>query len=362
MRIVELIDSASLGGAEENTALMARELARLGHEVLLLSPEGPFCDRFDALNGVTSQRLPLRASLGAARKALRSALTEFAPQLVHSHMLRADTLLAMQGAKTPYLRFCSIHNMFDREVPQRVRRVFYRALAVWSYRRFDAVLPVSQYVRDYARSYLRVKAARMQVIPNGIDAEEFRRRSADGLAVPPSAAKVLLSVGRLDHNKGQELVLQAAAALRRDELEVWLAGVGPREASLRRLAADLGVRCRLLGRRDDVPALMARADLVVQASRWEALPNTVLEALALGRPVVATRTGGIVEVVHPGETGWLAEVEDVTGLCAAMEEVLSNPDEAGRRGEKGRSLVDESFTIQTAVASLLSHPRLRDLV
>jgi glycosyltransferase involved in cell wall biosynthesis len=358
MRIVELIDSASLGGAEENTALTARELARLGHEVLLISPEGPFTDRFDALEGVETRRLPLRGPLAVARRALRRTLGEFEAQLVHSHMLRADTLLAMQGARTPYLRFCTLHNMFDREVPQRARRLVYRALALWAYRRFDAVLPVSNFVRDYARDYLHVKAHKMRVIPNGIDAEEFRHRAADSLAVPPTSAEVVLSVGRLDHNKGQELVLRAAAALQRDALEVWLAGVGPCEASLRKLAADLGLRCRLLGRRDDVPALMARADLVVQASRWEALPNTVLEALALARPVVATRTGGIVEVVQAGQTGWLAEVDDVEGLRAAMREALDDSPEARRRGEKGRRLIDQAFTIQSAVASLLADPRL----
>ncbi len=358
MRIVELIDSASLGGAEENTALTARELARLGHEVLLISPEGPFTDRFDALAGVETRRLPLRGSLGTARKALAGALAEFQAQLVHSHMLRADALVAMQGARTPYLRFSTLHNMFDREVPQLVRRLGYRALALWTYRRFDAVLPVSQYVREYARRYLRVNPGKMRVVPNGIDAEDFRARAEDDLAVPATSAKVVLSVGRLDHNKGQELVLQAAARLGREELEVWLAGVGPCEASLRRLAADLDLRCRLLGRRDDVPALMRRADLVAQASRWEALPNTVLEALALARPVVATRTGGIVEAVQAGQTGWLAEVGDVDGLCAAIREVLDDPQEAKRRGERGRLLVDQNFTIQTAVASLLADHRL----
>ena len=359
MRIVELIDSASLGGAEENTALTARELARLGHEVLLISPEGPFTDRFDALAGVQTRRLPVRGPLAAARQELRKALGTFAPRLVHSHMLRADALLAMQGARAPYLRFSTIHNMFDREVPQPARRLAYRALALWSYRRFDAVLPVSEYVREYARHYLRVRRARMRVVPNGIDAEEFRRRAADDLAVPASAAKVILSVGRLDHNKGQELVLRAAARLERGALEVWLAGVGPCEASLRALAADLELPCRLLGRRDDVPALMQRADLVVQASRWEALPNTVLEALALARPVVATRTSGIVEVVQAGQTGWLTEVDDVEGLCVAMREALDDPQEGARRGESGRRLVDQSFTIQSAVASLLAHPLLR---
>jgi len=356
MRIVQLIDSATVGGAEENTALMASELARRGHQVLLLSPEGPYTSRFDALEGVRAARLPLRGPLEPARAALREALWEYQPHLVHSHMLRADVLLARQGRKTSYLRCTSLHNMFDREIPGRLRRLIYRGLAIWSYRRFEAILPVSDYVRRYAQAYLRVKDRKVRVVPNGIDAEGFRSRAGDDLAVPATSSKVVLSVGRLDRNKGQELVLRAARALDRGDLEVWFAGTGPQEGELRRLAADLGVSCLFLGRREDIPALMARADLVVQASRWEALGNAVLEALALGRPVVATRAGGTPEAVIDGATGWLAEVEDVSGLAMAMREVLDDPGEALRRGERGRALVDERYTIQAAAETLLAHP------
>ncbi len=358
MRIVELIDSATVGGAEENTALMARELARRGHQVLLLSPEGPFTARFDALEGVETARVPLRGPLERARVALREVLLDYEPELVHSHMLRADVLLARQGRKTPYLRFTSLHNMFDREIPGRLRRLTYRLLAIWSYHRFDAILPVSEYVRRYAQAYLRVGGRRVRVVPNGIDARGFRARAGDDARLPSTPAKVVLSVGRLDRNKGQERVLEAVARLDRPGVEVWLVGEGPREAALRKLAEQLGVSCRWLGRREDVPALMARAEVVVQASRWEALANTVLEALALGRPVVATAAGGTAEAVRDGETGWLVGVDDVDALAGAVAQVLDDPQEAARRGERGRLLVDERFTIEAAAESLLSHPAL----
>ncbi len=359
MRIVELIDSATIGGAEENTALMARELARRGHQVLLISPEGPYTERFDALEGVRTARAPLRGPLEPARAALAQILHADAPDLVHSHMLRADVLLARQGRRTTYLRCTSLHNMFDREIPSRLRRLVYRGLAIWSYRRFDAILPVSEYVRRYAQAYLRVKDQKVRVVPNGIDATSFRHRAADDHAVPKTDGKVVLSVGRLDRNKGQELLLQAMARSRRRDVEVWLVGKGPREAMLRQLALQLPVPVRFLGWRDDVPALMARADVVVQASRWEALANTVLEALALGRPVVATDAGGTSEAVVDGETGWLVAVEDVEALARAIDHALEDPGEAARRGERGRTRVDEHFTIEAAASLLLSHPAVQ---
>ncbi len=365
MRILEVIDSATVGGAEENTALLAAALARRGHVVALASPEGPYTDRFDALraHGVTTLRLPLRGPLRAARAELLAFARQWQPDLVHSHMLRADVAVAMLGARTPFRRASSVHNIFRLEVPSRPRRALYRLLAAWAYRRFDAVLPVSAFVGEYLRSYLHVPAGRIAVVPNGIDADGFRTRAAGGptSSVPPTppGGRVLLSVGRLDHNKGQELVIEAAAHLRRPDLRVWLAGTGPRDVRLRALARERGIACELLGRRDDVPALMARADVVVQPSRWEALPNTVLEALALGRPVVATATGGTPEAVEHGRTGWLVPVDDVVALARAVAQALDDPALARALGEAGRRRVDERFTIARAAELLLSHPGLQ---
>lgn len=366
MRILEVIDSATVGGAEENTALMARELARRGHAVLLASPDGPYVARFDALraDGVETARLPLRGPLLAASRELRSTIAAWKPDLVHSHMLRADAALAMQGSRVRYRRATSVHNMFKLEVPSLARRTAYRALAIWAYRRLDAVLPVSDHVGEYLAAYLRVPRAKLRTVPNGIDADGFRARAAaarGSLPETPSAdgAHVVLTVGRLDHNKGQELVLRAAAALARPGLQVWFAGTGPREAELRALADQLRVPCALLGRRDDVPALMTRADVVVQPSRWEALPNTVLEAMALARPVVATAAGGTPEAVRDGVTGWLVPVDDVAALAAAIAGALDDPAAARARGAAGRDLVDRRFTIGRAAELLLGHPALQ---
>jgi glycosyltransferase involved in cell wall biosynthesis len=365
MRVLELIDSATVGGAEENTALLARELSRRSHTVLLASPEGPYTARFDALRGegVETARLPLRGPLLAASRELRALIATWKPDLVHSHMLRADAASAMQGARVQYLRASSVHNMFKLEVPSLPRRTLYRMLATWSYRRMDAVLPVSDHVGEYLADYLRVPRAKLRTVPNGIDAEGFRARAAASSgalpATPPAlGARVVLTVGRLDHNKGQELVLRAAAALARPDLQVWFAGTGPREAELRALARDLRIACALLGRRDDVPALMRRADVVVQPSRWEALPNTVLEAMALARPVVATAAGGTPEAVRDGVTGWLVPVDDVEALAEAIGAALDDPLAASARGEAGRRLVDERFTIGRAAELLLQHPHL----
>jgi glycosyltransferase involved in cell wall biosynthesis len=359
MRIVEVIDSATVGGAEENTALMAAELARRGHAVLLLSPQGPFTRRFDALPGVETERVPLRTGLIRARAALGRILEVWRPDLVHSHMLRADVVMALQGRRTPYLRLSHVHNMFDREVPSPLRRAAYRLLAAWAYRRFDGVLPVSEHVRGFLASYLGVSGERVRVVPNGIDATGFRRRAVAG-PVPSVAKRVVLTVGRLDENKGQELVIRALARLGRSDLQLWIVGTGPREEALRRELRQRGVDGRLLGRRDDVPALMACAAVVVQASRWEALPNTVLEALALGRPTVATAAGGTGEAVRDGETGWLVPVEDVEALAGALAQALDDPAEASRRGARGRDLVDARFTIGAAAEALLTHPAVAD--
>jgi glycosyltransferase involved in cell wall biosynthesis len=159
----------------------------------------------------------------------------------------------------------------------------------------------------------------------------------------------LLSVGRLSAEKGLDLLLRAVAELSRDhpQIELVIAGTGPEEAALRRLGAELGLtdKVRYAGYVSDMPSLYAGADLVVQSSLTEGLPNVILEAAYLGVPVVATDVGGTREVIEHGVSGWLVPAGSVSALTTGIGRYLDDPAGFVAMASRGRRHIEEHFSI-----------------
>lgn len=242
--------------------------------------------------------------------------------------------------------------------------------------RVDRIICVSAGVRDsYAE--VGVDPRKLRVVRNGIrptptacSREAVRERLGLSLDRP-----VVLSVGRMIDVKGHLFTLRAIAEVvrrRPDVLFVWVGG-GPLEDELRRRVRDLGLQESVwfAGQREDVPDLICSADLFLLASMVEGLPLVVLEAMAAGRPVVATRVCGTSEVVQDGVTGRLVESGrldgsgDTAALTAAILEPLEDPDLAAAWGSAGRALFESEFTCarmarETAAIydELIARPRL----
>lgn len=179
--------------------------------------------------------------------------------------------------------------------------------------------------------------------PMGATGSETRR--ALGIA---AAAPIALTVARFSEQKGHRLLLDAIPpVLARYPAAVFLlAGDGPLAAELQQVARDAGIdgQVRFLGQRNDVPALLEAADLMILPSAFEGLPLVALEAMASGLPVIGTRVCGTSEVIVDRETGRLIESGDVAGLAAAVIEVLANPNRARQWGEAGRRRAEREFT------------------
>jgi len=200
---------------------------------------------------------------------------------------------------------------------------------------------------------------RVRVVPNGIDARRWttaQPASRASLRVPEGVP--LLSVlGLLHVAKGQDLALRALARPELAGAHLLLAGIGDRRSELEELARALGVaeRAHFLGWRDDAPALVAASDVVLLPSRWEGLPYIVLESMAGGRPVVATRVDGAIELVEDGRTGALVRIEDAPALAQAAARILAlGPAERARMGAAARERVLGRFTIERMVDALLA--------
>jgi glycosyltransferase involved in cell wall biosynthesis len=189
----------------------------------------------------------------------------------------------------------------------------------------------------------RVAADRIAVIPNGVDLERFLQpRPRRG------AIRRVITVANLRPEKAHDVLVAAAARLAsaHPDLEFLIVGDGPRRPALEGLVRERGLerQVRLLGHREDVPALLADADLYVLPSRSEAFPNGIIEAMAAGLPVVACGVGGMLELVQPGRTGALVRPDDPVGLAEAIRGIVEDPARARDMGAAGRRDVEQRFS------------------
>jgi glycosyltransferase involved in cell wall biosynthesis len=190
----------------------------------------------------------------------------------------------------------------------------------------------------------------VHVIPNGIRADQFNARTFAGRPV-----RTFLTVANLRPEKAHEVLLSAAAQLRSryPQIQFLIAGDGPRAAELQALAARLGVQAHVtfLGHREDVPALLARADAFVLPSRSEAFPNGAIEAMAAGLPVVASAVGGLLDLIEDGRTGLLVRPDDAAALAAAVESLVLSPARCETIGAAAREEVTRRYSFDRMVAA-----------
>jgi glycosyltransferase involved in cell wall biosynthesis len=230
-----------------------------------------------------------------------------------------------------------------------------RLLNKWTYRLSRATIAVSQAV---AESVARFHGPQIRVIPNGVacdvsDTEASRARTELGLSAHDP---LVVHVGNIRPHKGHANLIKAVAELTTLVPAINVVSIGGEKypgdlERVRAEAADFATTgaLRFLGSRDDATSFLAAADVVVNPSNFEGLPVVLLEALSLGRPVVATSVGGVPTIVADGLTGLLVRPDDPTGLATAVAKLLNDPDLAGALGAEGRRLVERDFSLEAMV-------------
>jgi glycosyltransferase involved in cell wall biosynthesis len=367
LRVLMVIDSLGPGGAERLLLDYLPRLAEMGVEarVCVLSERhgNPIAHELRRL-GVPVDLVPVRrlADLAGAMRVVRY-IRRVQPDLVHTQLQFADTIGAMAARLLSRPVVSTLHTMSDS--PSRSRealRVFVaeRSLGASA----DRIIAVSDAARRYYERSTALPARKLTTLRNGIDLPAFRAEVAasegvrDELGIPGDAV-VAATVAVLRPQKGVEIMLRALPALlaERPELVYLVVGDGPDARRLRGLAAELGVRdhVRFPGSRTDVARLLGACDLLVHPSLEDALPTSLMEAMAAGLPIVAGAVGGVPEMVEEGRTGRLVPPGDVAALTAAVRELLADADLRAAMGREGELLVAECFDLDTQAR------RLRDL-
>lgn len=357
MRVLQVLDSFSFGGAENLVVELARHAP--SHWDLRAASLAPADQGRDAMLGRLTDaglrpfHLGVRRLLdpvGLAR--LVATFRKLRPDVVHAHLGYSATLVPLAARAAGIGCVATLHH-----VPGEISR------GEWMKERLSVRIPASlgQLIlvsgpafEEFARRHGPASAS-WRMVPNGVDVERFSRPRRPAEGWPRDGWQVWAAVAALREPKGHLDLLTAWRGLtdRGIDARLDIAGDGPYRSTIEHAVTELGLadRVRLLGRNDDVPTLLAGVDGVVSASHTEALPTALIEAGAAGLPVVTTDAGGSTDVVT-SETGWVVPVRDTAALTSALADAITHPELAAERGSAARQRVRENFSMSSWLDSL----------
>ncbi|MHB8973874.1 MAG: glycosyltransferase [Pirellulaceae bacterium] len=351
--ICQLLHSLTVGGAEVLAARLARRLKERYHFVFAclddlgtlgqeLCDEGFPVEVFHRRPGVD-----LRCSAQLARWWYAEGV-----ELVHAHQYTPFfyAMTARRLRRAPPVLFTE-HGRWFPDSPSRKRIIFNRLML----RRADRVVGVGESVRQALIQNEGIPANRVGVIYNGVDARHFQENGETASVIREEIGVtsddfVILQVARLDHLKDHLTAIRTAARVAQEcpRARLVLVGEGPEreviEAEVRKLRIEPHVI--LLGLRQDIARLLRAADVFLLTSISEGIPVTIIEAMAVGLPVVSTAVGGVPEVVVPDETGLLTASGDDVALADALLLLARDRQQRKQLGANGRRRAEHNFSEQ----------------
>jgi len=348
--IVFGITDLDVGGAEKALVQLVTRLdrSRWSPSVVGLQPEGPLAETLRKAS-IDVLSLNVRSWRNAAKafRRWRCELITRQPAVLQTYLFHANLLGRIAGRAAGVPVIASGVRVAERRTKGHL------LVDQLTHRLADAHVCVSRAVADYHAAAARIPGTRVVVIPNAVEAPHTNPPSADwsSLNLPPAGAK-LVFIGRLEPQKGLDLLFDAIAGLpteKRPSLVVL--GAGPDRQRLETQAEGLGIAnlVRFLGWRPNPTEWIAAADALVLPSRWEGMPNVVLEAMAVGKPAIATNVEGVTDLIDDGRTGWIAEPENPESLSRTLFRFLDDRNQWFAIGAAARQKAETEFAVEAIV-------------
>jgi sugar transferase (PEP-CTERM/EpsH1 system associated) len=348
LRVVHLVSTLNIGGLEMVVVNLMQwcDRSKIEPHVICLGETGALADQISAL-GIPVESLSASGKVSGRRRLWRLArrLRALRPHVLHTHNPAPHWTgaLAAQLARVPVL----VHTKHGRNYAHRWRAVLTNRVASGL---SDCIVPVSEDAAQVALDVEHTPPHKLRVIRNGVDVERYTHRAkrcdAPGLRA--------VTVARLNPIKDQATMLRATRLVVEQEpgFQLEIVGDGQERERLTRLVEELGLHKHVVfhGFRDDVPAFLGGQGFFVLSSVSEGISLTLLEAMAVGLPVVATDVGGNREVVASGETGWLVPPRSPERLAEAMLRFVRDPSELAAFGAAARERVEQHFDLRRVVA------------
>lgn len=384
IKILEVVRDAE-GGMKKHVETLLLGLNKDRFDVILACSRGQFnrSDLKDNIYNMYEISLGDRQSPWMLLKSLLELIRIIKMEkvnIIHAHGMACAVMGTVAGilAGKPII-ITTIHNfpaIKGTSIKQRLSNLLSGFLLKFNRR----VIVVSRNLGDFISTLCNIPLNRIQVIYNGVDVEEIQKGSdRSPVAVSEfhnSAATslIILNIARLIPSKGVDVFLKAAAILignnsgesiSRDESRgnppilsdkplFFIAGDGPQMPELKKMARELGIEknVQFLGFRKDIYNLIGLADMVVLSSRSEGLGISILEALALKKPVIASNVGGIPEIITHGKTGLLVPPDDPEALAGAMLYLIKNPEEGKKMGLDGYKILTDKYSAEIMLKEL----------
>ncbi|WP_158265396.1 glycosyltransferase [Blastopirellula marina] len=349
-RIVIVTTELGMGGAERCVANLASRLNREKYQVQVVAlatpPEPPRDGLVRQLHeaGVPLTFLNCRRSwqFFSATRQLRRIVQDTQPAVLWSFLFHANVVATLAARGLPVRRLQAL-----RVIEQGRWR---RKLQAWVAAKADRVLCVSEGVRQFAETTLGISPEKLAVIANGIDVAAIEPTI---YSAPIDRKMRMIAVGRLDPQKDYPTMLQSVSWQLRnhDDWELVIVGNGPERSSLETLVHTLGVsgRVRLVGWQPDIQTWLQDSEIYLLTSRWEGMPNALIEAMAHGLPVVTTDVEGVAELL-PGSLGrQVATRQEFLDRRTILDDLMENPSLRQQFGQVNRVQIQEHFSLQQMV-------------
>ncbi len=350
LRVLQVISSSATSGAERHVNSLSRSLRGRGHHVEVVCAKGGWLPQQLRVNGIPVHEIDMNGR-GWMRTAalIRKTIREGDFECVHSHLTRATYISAVAGLIGNFPLFATVHVSNRDLIYKRVARGRNKLIAV----------------SDFVRGMLHGRGIAdrfIETVHNGTDfLDEPSRNSSDVKSElhVPQERRLLGLVGRVCRDKGHLLLVSALPEVIRQHPDVHVVFVGRVEALFKKeidtviQETGVGEHVTFTGNRPDVSRLLDSFEFTVMPSRRETFGVAAIEAMASARPVVASRVGGLPEVVHHGETGLLFDLR-VNEVSDAINYMLDHREECRQMGALGRDLVKDRFTLNHMVDRLES--------